>query len=347
MSNTQTGRLSHEYTVQKFYQLAGYPRYNRSTRTYYGGCPICREGQSWGRKRRLYFILDDDYLFCHNCGWTGSPIKFIIETSNQTYREIMIESEDYDILPADMSSSSPSIVEKKSQPALPRDSINLLDATQLQYYKDNETVQLALKYIKERALSSAINKPKTFWVSLTDLTHKDRLVIPFYDTNGSIIYYQTRTIIPTPHKPKYLSKKGSDKSLFNIDNISSDIDAVFIFEGPIDACFVRNGIAMAGLNESSQKTLTSKQQQQLRNFKLFDRIWVLDSQWLDTASFNKTNILLDQGECVFIWPEDYGTRFKDFNDMAIGLNINEIPATFIRKNCHTGLKGRVITSQIK
>ena len=71
------------------------------------------------------------------------------------------------------------------------------------------------------------------------------------------------------------------------------------------------------------------------------RVWVLDSQWLDNASRKKSKILLDQGETVFIWPREYGTIFKDFNDIAKKLNLSEIPERFILDNSFGKLKGNV------
>jgi len=61
--------LPEAYIVQKFYQYAGRPKYNRLAKTYQGGCPICREGKSWGKKRRLFYVTTDNFLHCHNCGW--------------------------------------------------------------------------------------------------------------------------------------------------------------------------------------------------------------------------------------------------------------------------------------
>lgn len=337
-----------EYSIQKFFQYAGYPKYNKSTRSYYGGCPLCREGTSWGRKRRLYFILDENYLFCHNCGWSGDPIKFIQEVSNLTYKEIIKESSEYDMLPADISKSNDQVIVNKRSEALPRDSINLQDKIQIDYYKNNKIVIRALEYIKDRRLDRAINKPDSFWISLNDFIHKNRLVIPFYGLTDEIEFYQTRTIIDTDNtKPKYLSKSGSDRTLFNINRVDMNLDNIFIFEGPIDSCFVRNGVAMAGLNEKSETNLTPAQQAQLNHFKLCDIIWVLDSQWLDTASLNKSKIMIDQGAKVFIWPESYGTRFKDMNDMARILDINEIPSKFITENTYSGIKGKLLLSQVK
>jgi hypothetical protein len=185
------------------------------------------------------------------------------------------------------------------------------------------------------------------WLSLSDFVHKNRLVLPFYDLDNTIAFYQSRVVISTEKLPKYLSKTGSQKTLFNINRIDPDIDHIFIFEGPIDACFVKNGVAVAGIQENSDSSMNSKQKSQLQKFPLHSKVWVLDSQWQDRASNIKTKNLIEQGEAVFIWPEEYGKRFKDTNDMAVGLGINEIPYKFILDNTYTGLKAQVILGQIK
>ena len=336
--------LPNEYTIQKFYQLAGYPKPKQGGKVYEAGCPICKEGKSWKRKRRLYFIIDDNHIFCHNCGWSGRPLKFIQEIEGLTYNEIVKEAQKYDSLPIDIQLSEPK--KKLTDQRLPHDSINLCDASQITYHSGDETVKTVYDLATKRKLFSAANRPKTLWLSLTDYTHKNRLVIPFYDEHNNIEFYQSRTVFPTEKLPKYLSKIGSEKTLFNINQIDNNIDKIFIFEGPIDACFVKNGVAVAGIQEGKSQ-FTSKQREQLHKYNLFDKIWVLDSQWQDTASKKKTLILLDQGETVFIWPEKYGKQFKDFNDMAISLDINEIPYKFILDNCYTGLKGQVVLSQVR
>ena len=76
-------------------------------------------------------------------------------------------------------------------------------------------------------------------------------------------------------------------------------------------------------------------------------MWVLDSQWIDTASLNKSEILLNAGEKVFIWPEKIGKRFKDFNDICIAGKIDEISHEFINRNSYTGLEGIIRLSEIK
>jgi len=341
--------LPEAYIVQKFYQYAGRPKYNRLAKTYQGGCPICREGKSWGKKRRLFYVMADNFLHCHNCGWHSNPINWIIEVSNMAISEIYKEAEEYDLIPQDISEVSLNEVTKKIfNNSLPEDSINLFDQDQISYYKANPIVQTALNYIKTRKLDTAVNKSNSLYISLKDKIHKNRLIIPFYDVSGKIIFYQSRTIIENNKVklPKYLSKLNSDKSLFNISNINENIDEIFIIEGPIDAFFVENGIAVAGINENSDNLFTSLQHQQITRFPFHERIIALDSQWQDSASLKKTKVLLEKGHKVFIWPKKFGEKFKDFNEMCMGLNIEKVPNAFLVNNSFKGIQGLVRLSII-
>ena len=341
--------LPQEYIVQKFYQYAGYPKYKKSSNTYEAGCAICREGTSWLKKRRCYYLVEDNVICCHNCGWFGKPLKWIQEVSNQTYEEIIKEVKTYDILPTDISTDKVETDLVKVVHKLPLDCINLFDVHQIDYHKDNIIVQKAVEVIRSRRLDTAVNRPKSLWLSLTDKIHKNRLIIPFYDEKDEIIFYQSRTIIDQPavKLPKYLSKINGEKSLFNLNNIDTLLEHIFIFEGPIDAFFVKNGTAVAGIQENSNNTFSTLQQSQINNFKLSKMIWVLDSQWLDKASKIKTQRLIDAGETVFIWPEKIGKIYKDFNDACIASNIDEISSKFIINNSYSGLKAKLLLSEIK
>ena len=100
--------------------------------------------------------------------------------------------------------------------------------------------------------------------------------------------------------------------MFNIDRVSGNHECVYIFEGPINAFFTKNSVAVAGITERG-RSFTQRQEEQLNTrLKFFDKTWILDSQWVDQASLIKSEVLLKQGERVFIWPEKFGKRFKDF-----------------------------------
>lgn len=341
--------LPQEYIIQKFYQYAGYPKYKKLSHLHEACCPICREGKSWGKKKRCYFLLENNVICCHNCGWYSNPLIWIEHVSGQTREEILKESTNFDILPLDLMYEQPKpVLSLENIHTLPQDSINLFDGAQTQYYKDNPIVQKALLTIQQRRLDTAINKPDTLWVSLTDKIHKNRLIIPFYNDSGNIIFYQSRTLLKKDDymRPKYLGKLNGDRSLFNLNRIDSSLESIFIFEGPIDAFFVKNGIAVAGIQEKSTKTFTKLQEQQISHYKLFNKIWVLDSQWLDKPSYMKTEKLIEEGENVFIWPEQFGKKFKDINDLCIYAKKDQIKPSFFIKNSYSGLKAKLMLSTI-
>lgn len=328
-----------DYVVSKFYEYGYKVSHNTSQGTYNCCCPICREGKSWGYKKRCFYIPDNDLIYCHNCGWSSKPYKWIKEVSGMRFEQIVNEIENGNFGIIDVMDLEEKEKPMEKSPSLPLDSINLFDKIQTDYYKNNKIVQNALSYIKERRLDTAVNRPDAFYISLKDKKHDNRLVIPFKDESGKIIYYQTRKLLDD-ESPSYLSKDGGDKSIFGIERVSSDISQVFIIEGPLDACFVRNGLGLGGITKGEQ-SFTSYQQEQMDSLKFFERIWVLDSQWIDKTAREKTLKLIEMGEKVFIWPEYDGKRFKDLNAICMAYEMDEYPVDLILKNTHKGLAAKV------
>lgn len=338
--------IPREYTVYKFFQYGIESKYNKFNDSYQCGCPICREGKSTGRKQRCYFIPSKNNIYCHNCGWSSTPINWIKEVSGTNFTDIIDELKTFDIDIENYIENDNKPATFTATPDLPRDCINLFDKSQVEFFKDNKVLQKAIKLIKNRNLDIAINRPKALYLSLNDNIHKNRLVIPFYE-NGEVIFYQSRTILSNDTKSKYISKINSTKSLYGFDQIDPRLDNVFIFEGPINSFFVKNGVAVAGIQEKSHQSFTAKQIEQLSSFVLYKKIWVLDSQWIDSASLSKSKILADQNETIFIWPEKIGRKYKDFNDLAMKFNIDEISAKFIADNSYKGMGAKIALESIK
>ncbi len=299
------------------------------------------------KKKRCYYLPENDNIYCHNCGWSSKPFKWIKEVSNCSNSDIIEEVKDYEVT-IDITKDD-EVVTKVQAETLPKDSINLSDKIQQDFYNNNLIVKACNHIIKSRRLDTAVNRPDNLYVSLTDKVHMNRITIPFINEHGEIEFYQTRTVKTSDlkTKPKYLGKVGAEKTLFNIDKVSSDHDKVYIFEGPIDAFFVRNSVAVAGITERG-KSLTKRQEEQMNTtLKWYDKVWVLDSQWGDRASMIKSEALLKQGETVFIWPETLGKKYKDFNDLARAANKDEISWDWIQKNTFEGLEGIVKMTEIK
>ena len=341
--------LSVEYALQKYLQHAGYPKFKKSTQVYEAGCPICREGSSWGKKRRSYYVLKDNVICCHNCGWYGSPFKWLVEVTQMTQQEIVDEQKEimgtHTISDIVGMLNDTELKPKTNDETLPHDSINLSDTHQLRYHKNNPHIKVCLDIIASRRLDTAANRPRTLWVSLSDFIHKNRLIIPFYSNSNDIIYYQSRSTDPNDNRPKYLSKINSDKTLFNINQITPDSDNIYIVEGPIDSFFLKNSVAVAGIQENSSHLFSAEQRNQINKLPFFNHTWVLDSQWLDSASMKKTKKLIDQNQNVFIWPKEIGTQYKDLNEMCMRYNLDCIDEKFIIQNTYTGLKAKLILNR--
>ena len=76
--------LPEDFVILKFFELGLYPKYNKFNNVYQCSCPICREGKSLGKKRRCYYIPKNENIFCHNCGWSGKPLRWIKEVASST-----------------------------------------------------------------------------------------------------------------------------------------------------------------------------------------------------------------------------------------------------------------------
>jgi hypothetical protein len=331
--------LPEEFVVSKFYQYTGSPKYSRSSNLYQGSCPICREGKSWLKKQRCYYVVKKNIIHCHNCGWHGNPINWIMELSGDSFSEVLNESKNYDTINIEEFNSSRND-KKPLNYELPCDCIDLEDQEQLEFFHYEPAVKKALEILNERRLLSAINRPKKYYVTLNDFVHENRLIVPFYDENNKIVFYQSRKLLDYDQKAKYLSKKNAERSIFNVDKIDENIPYIFVTEGPLDSTFIRNGIALAGISDSGSETFTEKQKNQLKLFPLHEIIFVLDNQWNDSTSKKKSRALLDFGKKVFIWPKEY-IKYKDINEVCMAYELDEFPYKFIYKHSFSGMTGKL------
>ena len=95
--------------------------------------------------------------------------------------------------------------------------------------------------------------------------------------------------------------------------------------------FVKNGLAGGGI------TLSDFQKQQLDKFRLFNKIWVLDNAFIDKEGGKKTRELIEQGETVFVYPEDF-RQCKDLNEICVKYELDYVSPKFILKNSFKGME---------
>lgn len=327
-------KIHSDIVASYFKQYCGGVKFRKDIKAYFGSCVICREGKSWLKKKRCYYFPDKESIYCHNCGWSSHVNTWLRKVTGKSYHELLKEGSNY--IPE---FNVIEITSQKKVPSLPKDCINLFDPVQVKFYQNNAVVKQAIQFLKDRRIIEAVNKPKAMYVSLTDYIHKNRIIIPYFDNDGGVQFYQSRTLLKEDVNPRYMSKCNGIKSVFGINNVTNKTANVYIFEGPINAMFVENGLAVSGIQESSDILYTAFQTQEMQKVLFYNKIWVLDSQWIDSASYKKTERLLKLGETVFIWPEAIGKQCKDFNDLAILKKVNIIAEKFILSSIYKGTEG--------
>ncbi len=323
--------LNQEFLIEILYSYCKRPIHKRFHNAFNAECPVCKEGKSAGRSRRLFYFPHKQYFYCHNCSKSWKPMDWVKEVTSFTVPEILKRNEEKNNSNEpvkEIKLSTPiSDVKVIEQTELPENSIEITDRDQFNFYKTNEIVKLALEYCQTRRLFTAINSCKKFFVSLDDKIHKNRLIIPFIDQENKVVCYQTRALLANQF-PKYLTKYG-EKELFGLNNVDCNVPYVFVFEGPIDSMFVQNGVAMAALSP------TEKQSQQLNNLIGYEQIYVIDNDKHNEHTSKKIEKYIKQGKRVFLWPKEFD-KFKDINDVCCSLGVNEMPWKFIVKNSAAG-----------
>ena len=329
--------LPQDYIIQGIYSYCKRPTYKKYQGVYNAECCICKEGNSAGSKRRLFYFPAEHYFYCFNCSRSWNEINWMQEVSGKTYFEILKDSNQFKGTTnlTELLSSHTEVKKVYNVPTIPEDSVDIYDDSQCDYYKGTSQYSLiskAIDYSSKRRLFTAVNRPKSLYVSFNDYVHKNRLIIPFYSESGKIDSYQSRSLTGDEY-PKYLTKLG-DKCLYGENNIDTTIPYIFIFEGPIDAMFVKNGVAVGG------STITEKQETFLN--KCFGQkiIYVYDNDKNNKEMDKKVRSLIKQNKKIFIWPREL-QKFKDINEICCKLELNEFPYKFITENSFSGIEAQL------
>tara|TARA_B100001173_G_scaffold177986_1_gene153720 strand:- start:258 stop:641 length:384 start_codon:yes stop_codon:yes gene_type:complete len=116
----------------------------------------------------------------------------------------------------------------------------------------------------------------------------------------------------------------SRPKIFGLDKIDSK-KPVHIVEGPFDATFLENSIAMAGSDIDP------------RAYNWSDYIWVYDNEPRNREIVNKISKSIDRGDKVVIWPKNI--QQKDINDMILaGHDVQKVVESNVYHKLEANLK---------
>jgi len=169
------------------------------------------------------------------------------------------------------------------------------------------------------------------WVNTQKPTFTDikkdhpRIIIPFIDAEKKWFGFQGRSLNPKD-KMRYITVMLDENrpKIFGLDNID-ETKPIYITEGPFDATFLDNSVAMAGSDVDP------------RSYHWSDYIWVYDNEPRNREIVNRISKSIDRGEKVVIWPNN--TKEKDINDMVMaGHNVQSLVELNTYQNIEAQIK---------
>jgi|TARA_Y100001970_G_scaffold130598_1_gene160998 hypothetical protein len=300
---------------------------NKKRGLYNFRCPYCGDSKKHKNKARGYiFQIKNDYVYkCHNCGVGRTLSNFLKDQDPLLHDRYIMEK----FRSGDKTGSRTFTPEPKFKFKNP--TFNTID---LEKISELNTSHPARKYLEDRQIKCLdyfyycpkfkawTNKQKKTY----DTARKDspRIIIPFKDSDGKLFGYQGRSLAPTA-KMRYITimLDESRPKIFGLDRINKD-KPVYITEGPFDATFLKNSVAMAGSDVDP------------RTYSWSDYIWVYDNEPRNREIVSRISRSVDRGDKVVIWPKNI--QEKDINDMFLaGHNVQ----TVVESNVYYGLEANL------
>jgi hypothetical protein len=156
----------------------------------------------------------------------------------------------------------------------------------------------------------------------------ERLVIPIYNREKELVAISGRSINGSPIR--YATAKSDDqKCFFGLERMNPD-KPVLVTEGPIDALFLPNAVAVCHAELSMFN----------RAFPEIDSILVYDNEPANPQIIKNMEKALEEDRTVCVWA-DCPFKGKDINEMVNnGAELKQI-VRFILDNSHKGQSARM------
>ena len=313
--------------------------FKRQGKAYNFSCPYCGDSTKNKFKARgyLYEKKGTHPYFCHNCGISKSFDKFLSDQTPQLYKEFKLEilKEKGNLEVKKEIDSSTSKVKSSAFPDYMKSGSPLRTLKKISQLDWDHP---AKKYVLDRKIPNTYHG-KLFYCSKfygwtnTLIPNKfkvtkdePRLIIPFIDENNKLFGYQGRSF-DKKSKARYITimLDESKPKVFGLDGVDFD-KKIYAVEGPLDSCFVKNCIAMAG---SDISFVTN-------NYKFFPVTMVYDNEPRSIEIVKKIKKAISNQQQVVIWPENI--KYKDINDMILGGMSEADVQLIIEQNTYKGLE---------
>lgn len=299
-------------------------------------CPYCGDSKKRQDKARGYiFKIKNDYVFkCHNCGVGRTFTNFLKDNCVSLYDQYVLER--YKEGLTGKGTQTPNPTWNFKEPKFFKTKKRSVD---LEKISELNTTHPAREYLENRKIKDLdyfyyCPKFKEWTNSQLDVFPNlkqdgPRIIIPLRDKEGNMFGYQGRSLAPKA-KIRYITimLDESKPKVFGLDRIK-ETDPVYVTEGPFDATFLENSIAMCGSDVD------------LSSFS-YNFVFVFDNEPRNREIVSKIAKTIECGHKVIIFPKH--VIEKDINDMVLaGHNIKNV----IESNTYSGLEAKLKLTEWK
>ena len=296
-------------------------------------CPFCGDSEKNKFKARGFiYKRDGNYFYtCHNCGTGHNFYNFLKFVDPSVLPQYTIDNfQDKNFLEKPKNLKKIEKDDKNVQIDLPTiDSLD--DAHFAKKYVKNR--QIPIKFYQKLFFA---NDFKAFVNQISDekinINENDqRLVIPFYNSKGNLIYLQGRSFSDSKLRYITISVDKNYPKIFGLERVNFN-KKVYVFEGPIDSMFIDNSIATA-----------DSDLRKIKNLKTNNFVLVFDNQPRNKEIVRKIEQAIENDYAVCLMPENI--QQKDINDMILSGKTSQEIQQIIDEHTFSGLQAKLEFTQ--
>lgn len=211
--------------------------------------------------------------------------------------------------------------------------INMETIKKVKNPEQKKLLQQAYDILKERRLLTATNRPHDGWKF--DFQRKSIELLFRVDNRRSAVYNTRHRFLNPRMKNGKLAKEEATEGEkyyipYGLEKIDYSFKTIFVTEGIYDSCFLKNCLAYSNwiLPNKMSKVLDIYREAGFQIIHILDNFQLKDKGGVKGLEcITEKREWLSKGDKVFSW--DIYSEFKDFNDVAIAYELDEIPAQII------------------
>ena len=323
--------LDQQYVNLLSPRLQGFAK--KKTGLYNFRCPYCGDSEKRKSKTRGYlFTTKTGLVFkCHNCGISKAFFNFLQDQDKVLWEQYNLEkfkeSSGGRKRQIDTKVFKKPVFKKKKTVNLPKISELNIGHPAREYLESRKIPDLSKFYYADKFKEWTNTLKHTY--DSTD-SEESRIIIPLLNEEGNLFGYQGRSLNPKD-KLRYVTVMLQDDvpKVYGL----SDVDktkTIYVLEGPLDAAFIPQAIAMCGADVH------------LSRWGISDAVWIYDNEPRNPQIVGRMGKTISSGDAIVIWPSKIAQ--KDINDMILaGHNVLDV----IESNTYKGLEAKVKLTEWK